>query len=613
MRLPSLTKPPRSFWEAAQLVMAGALLGLLAGHILATIAPPARADLMPLDTAPPSPSTPAPAVVARAPAPYAPGPAPTPGAYYSAHHAEAAVRFFASQCRFTDAEWAGRPFALEPWQANDIIRPAFGWRRADGTRLYRRVIVWVPRKNGKTELMAGVSHLLLLGDAEMGGQVYSIAAKEKQARLVFAKAQQMAIYSPGLGGVLEAFKDSLYCPQLNAAFKPLAGIPKGTHGLSASGLIGDEVHEWPNDRLYQFVRQSMAARRQPMEWLISTAGLTEGFGWELWNTSIQIRDGIIADPETLVVIYAADAKDDIHDPAVWAKANPNLGVSVKRAYFEAEAARARTSPRYENDFRRYHLNIWTGQDQRWLPMPDWFRCQTGEEANTGAVRLAGFEQGNRWLTGFDELACRACTVGIDLSSTRDLCAAVYLFEPTPADPRWTALCRFWLPGANIEERVRHERVPYDAWAKAGAITLTEGNAADHRAIFEQIMADRERFEIGQIGFDPWNAHQIMIDLVEAGVEIVKVRQTLPGLTAGAKLLERLVLHHHMDHRGHPILTWMANNVAIESDAAGNIKPSKVRATQKIDGIVALITALALQSVEAERPSYLESAPIVFLS
>lgn len=520
-----------------------------------------------------------------------------PGAWYDERAAEAAVQFFAKHIKFTTAEWAGRPFVLAPWQADNIIRPLFGWKREDGTRLYRRAYIEVPRKNGKTELAAGVAILCLIGDAEMGGQGYALASKESQARIVFGLAQQMIAQSPVLASKLELLKSSIYCPALNAGFFPLSGVPKGTHGLNCSFMIGDELHEWADDRLYQFVHQSTGARRQPLEFLITTAGTRRGFGWEMHSYARKVLDGVIDDPELLVVIFGADPDDDWTDEKVWHKANPNLGVSVKLSYLRSEATKAKESIRYENDFRRYHLNQWVEQDVRWLPMDKWRACAGPVEWRALAKFLRG----------------RKCFGGLDLSATTDVTALLLMFPPGDGLEQWTALPRFFIPEARMEERVRRDRVPYDTWSGIGAIEPTPGNVVDYNRVRQRIEEDAGEYQIMAIGVDRWNSSQMVIDLQEQGAPVVWFGQGFASMSAPSKMLEGLVVSKGLAHGGHPVLEWMASNVAAKTDPAGNIKPDKAASTDRIDGIVAMIMGLGMSiSDEVEGPSYLDSQDVAFV-
>jgi len=517
---------------------------------------------------------------------------PRPGYVFDRQRAKLAVDFFPRYLRLTKGKWARQPFHLQPWQAERLVTPVFGWVRADdGTRRYRQVILWVPRKNGKTELAGGVGVLHMIGDGEDGGEGYAIATKFSQAKIVFDVATQMLRFSPALmeAGGVELFKQSIYIGRHNFVFKPLAGIPTGEHGKGAHFVIGDEVHEWPDDRLYQFLRQGMGARQQPIEWLISTAGLTGGYGEELWHTSDQLLAGTLDDPETLVVRFAADAEDDPFDLATWQKANPNYGVSLSEGYVRNEIARAQRNPRALADLKRYHLNIWIGQVSRWLPAERWRECG-GDPAST-----------TRWRGFAEELAGRACYGGLDLAATQDFNALAWVFPPAGGDDKWRVLVRLWLPRGRDEralfDRVRQERAPYDIWAETGALMLTEGDAADHDAIKAQVLEDCARFDVRSLGADPWGAHDLITSLLnDHEVPVVKVRQGVM-LSSPAKMLERLVLRGELDHGGHPVLAWMADNVVVHQTAEGNIKPDKKNSKQKIDGIVASIIALAAYQFE----------------
>lgn len=527
--------------------------------------------------------------------------------WYDAAAAETAVRFFAQHLRFTKGEWAGRPFVLQPWQADRIIRPLYGWKRRDAddpgqcTRRYRRCVIFVARKQGKTEIGGGIGVLGVAADGEPGADVYSIAGHKAQASIVFDAAQQMIGFSPTLRPHFELFKTAIYCPAYNSRFMPLTGKAVGKHGLNPYYILGDEVHEWATPDLYQWVRQGAAARRQPLEVLISTAGEARGFGYELYSEAKQIADGIIDDPESLVVIYEAGPDDDIQDPATWAKANPNLGISVKHDYLAREAKRARDLPRFENDFKRYHLNIWTEQAVRWLPMDLW----------TGRAPEPDNKQ--RWKTFEARLRGRPCWGGGDLAATRDLMALVWIFPPAGDDPHWVVLPRFWLPEEQAELLKRSSRVPFTDWAASGALTLTPGDVADHGAFEAQVIEDCRRFDVKGLGLDKWNAVTVAQRLQDQDIPVHFVPQTLALLSTPSKDLERMVIRGELDHGHHPVLKWNAANVAVKPDRNDNIRPLKDKSAGKIDGIVALVTALAVKAnVPVPQRSYLESSPLLVL-
>jgi phage terminase large subunit-like protein len=500
--------------------------------------------------------------------------------YFDEATAKRAVEFFPRFLRLTMGEWAGRPFHLAPHQAHHIGQ-IFGWRRkADGTRRYRRVRWWEPRKNGKTELAAGVGHLLTVGDGEPGAQVFSHAVDGAQASISFERGATMVQFSEELSKLYEQTKTGLFCPATMSVWRPLSGEPKGKHGLNAHGLIGDEAHEWRDARLHTFLTQSMGARRQPMDFVISTAGERGGYGWELWNTSVKIRDGVIEDAETYVVIYAADPDDDWAAPETWAKANPNLGRSIKLDYLQDQCKQARENPRLENEFKRYHLNLWVEQAVRWLPMDHWRQC-TVTPHDKDAWR--GFE---------NKLKGRPCFGGLDLAQTRDVTALVWWFPAVEGEPA-AVLCRFFVPEAAVAIRSRRDRVPYEQWVREGAITTTPGNVTDYDFVKEQVFRDAEAYQVKGLAIDRWNATQLANQLLQEGLPVVLFGQGFASMGAPTKELERLVMGHGYDHGNHPVLNWMASNAAVVTDAAGNIKPAKDKATEKIDGIVAQIMAVGL--------------------
>lgn len=514
------------------------------------------------------------------------------GAYwFDEAAADAAVDFFYKYLRLTSGEWSGRPFALEDWQQDEIIRPLFGWKRADGTRRYRRCYVWIPRKNGKTELAAGIALLLLVGDGEPTAEVYSIASDKDQASIVFKKATAMIQKSDGPGGLseyLETLKTAIYCPELNGTFQPMSGTGKGKHGYAASGLVGDEIHEWTSGDLYQFMHDSQSSRRQPLEFLISTAGKVGGYGHEVWIECEKIVDGVIEDPETLVVIYSADVEDDWTAEETWFKANPNLGVSKKLDTMRADAKRAMQSPRFENDFKAYHLNLWSEQATRWLPIDS-----ADDRGRRFGWKYCAGPMG--WKELEFALAGKECYTGIDLSSTNDLTAIVHFFPRQAGVDLPTCVARFFKPEDLIQEHTKRDRLPYDRWLESGALIGTEGNVVDYEFIKHTLYNDAEKFEIIKIGMDRFNATQTTIEIQQAGLPIEYFQQGYLSMSPPSKELERMVLSNQLRHGDHPVLSRHARAVAVEQDPAGNIKPTKAKSVERIDGIVALVEAIGVSA------------------
>ena len=501
------------------------------------------------------------------------------GAWFDPAAAERACDFFPRFLRHTEGEWAGRPFVLSAWQ-RDVIRPLFGWRRADGTRLYRSCYVEIPRKNGKTEFAAGLALLILLGDGEYGGQVYTLGVDKDQARIAFNKASTMVMQSDELRKQVNTFKTSLFCAPLHAAIRPLASGAASKHGFSPSGAIYDELHAWPDGEMADVVHKGTAARRQPLEIYLTTAGVRgRGFGWTMHEYAVNVRDGGAVDPTFLPVIFAAGEDDAWTDPSTWEKANPSLGISVKRDYLAAECDRAQRSATKQNEFRRYHLNEWTEQAVRWLALSDWDAC-------AGEIDFAALEE---------RLAGLMCWGGLDLASTRDTTALAWWFPPQDGLAVATALFRFWLPEHELKERCQRDKVAYDDFARRGALRLTPGNVADYGFIKECIFRDAERFRVQDLAIDRWNATQLATELQEEGLTVALFGQGFASMSGPSKELERLVLAHAFRHGGQPVARWMAGNVAVAMDPAGNVKPDKAASTQRIDGVVAAVMALGRAS------------------
>jgi phage terminase large subunit-like protein len=494
--------------------------------------------------------------------------------YFDERAAQVAVNFFERLLHHSKGEWAGKKFILEDWQRDEIIRPLFGWRRGDdGTRQYRTAYIEVPRKNGKSTLVAGLALFLLFADDEPGAEVYSAATDREQAGIVFGEAKRMVENSPPLARRAELYKRSIVVPGAYGVYRVLSADVHTKHGLNAHGVVFDELHAQPNRGLWDVLTTSVGARRQPLVVAITTAGYDrESVCWEQHEYARQVREGVIEDPSFFAYVVAADENDDWLDEEIWARVNPNLGVSVKLDYLRNQALKAKMSPAYQNTFRRLHLNQWTQQESRWLDLKAWNAC--GTPVNETLLRGA------------------PCYGGLDLASTSDIASLVLCFpSELGEEERFAWLPFFWIPEENMVERARKDRVPYDAWVRDGLITATEGNVIDYGYIVRDIEALGERFNIQEIAFDRWGAFQVSQALDGAGFTMVGFGQGFRSMAGPTKELLRLVLDGKLAHGGNPVLRWMADNMVVSSDAAGNVKPNKAKSREKIDGIVAGIMAL----------------------
>lgn len=496
------------------------------------------------------------------------------GCYYEPTAAQYAVDFFARFLRHSKGEWAGKPFELEPWQQN-YVRRLYGWKRSDGTRRYREAYVELPKKNGKSTTASGQSLYHLVADGEPGAEVYCAAVDRKQAGIVYNEAAAMVRKAPALAARLQVIKSAkrVAYPAAESFLQALSADAYSQEGLNASYCNVDELHAHKDRTLFDTLRYAGAARRQPLLTSITTAGYDrQSVCYQTRTYAEQVISGAIVDHSFLGIIYAADPDDDIEDPAVWAKANPSLGVTLRADDFAADLKRALQTPGALAAWKRYRLNLWTGSDTAWIERHAWDAC--GLEAIDPAA-----------LDGCESHA------GLDLASTRDLAAFVEVFG-NPAGGI-IAIPHFWLPADTAEERQRRDRVPYLEWAAAGLVTLTPGNAIDYDQVEADILAIHRRRPIRRLYADPWNAAGTVSRLRAGGLaDIAYIRQGFASLTGPTKELERLILTRRLLHGGHPVLRWNADNVVIEQDSSENIRPSKAKSREKIDGITALLCGLA---------------------
>ncbi len=504
--------------------------------------------------------------------------------WFDKAEADRVVKIFREHLKHVKGPLAGKAFVPDEWQEREIIRPLFGWKRlADNTRRYRRAYIEIPRKNGKSTLGAGLA-IIGLTDKEQGSEVYSAAADRDQAAIIFDVAKSMVEADPELSGIIRVFRRSMTYEKKGSSYKVLSADAPTKHGLNASMILFDELHAQPNRELWDVLTTSTGARQEPLVIAITTAGYDRhSICWEQHDYAVKVRDGIIPDDSFLPVIYSVPDDADWTNPKVWAKANPGLGKSITLEYLENEAKRAQEVPAYQNTFRRLHLNQWTEQATRWLDVAVWDRNK-GEPFTPESLRG------------------RECFGGLDLASTTDIAALPLLFPPAEANERWKILWHFWVPEDGIEKRAKMDRVPYDVWRGQGFIRATEGEITDYDVIRRDVGELGKSYNIREIAFDRWNATQLVTQLTGDGFSMVDFGQGFASMAAPTKELLTLLIGDTLAHGGNPVARWMASNVTVKSDPAGNVKPDKGKSTERIDGIVALIMALGRAIVQ---PAYHE--------
>jgi len=496
-----------------------------------------------------------------------------PTSHYDKKKADRAVTFIENLCH-TKGKWAGTPFWLLPWQ-EQLIRDIFGIVKPDGNRQFRTAFVEICKKVGKSELAAAVALYLLYADNEPSAEVYGAAADRQQASIVFDVAKQMVEMSPALmkrSKLMGATKRIVNYS--NAGYyQVLSAEVGGKHGFSVSGLVFDEIHTQPNRQLYDVLTKgSSDARQNPLHFIITTAGNDRhSIAYELHTKAVDILEGRRVDPTFYPVVYGLKDDEDWEDEANWYKVNPSLGYTVDIERLRDAYREAKQNPADEITFKWLRCNMWVSSTVAWIP---------------DAIYMRGNEP-----IDMDALAGRDCYAGLDLSSTGDITALVLIFPPRDEEEKYVLLPYFWIPEETIPRRVKANSVPYDIWEKQGYIMSTEGNVIHYDFIEKFIMDLSEKYHILEIAVDRWNATQMIQNLEGEGFTIIPFGQGFSSMSAPTKEYYRLLMEGRIIHGGNPVLRWMAGNVVIDTDSAGNIKVTKAKSKEKIDGIVAAIMAL----------------------
>ena len=431
----------------------------------------------------------------------------------------------------------------------------------------------VPTHN--SELAAAVALYLLYADNEPSAEVYGAAADRQQASIVFDVANQMVRMTPALmkrSKIMGATKRIVNYS--NAGFYQVLSAEVGTkHGLNVSGLVLDEVHAQPNRKLYDVLTKGSGdAREQPLFFLITTAGTEkESICYELHTKAVDILAGRKVDPTFYPVVFGLTDEDDWHDEKNWYKANPSLGQTIQIDRVRDAYREALQNPAEENVFKQLRLNMWVSSLTRFIP----------EQI---------FDLGNIPID-MEALKGRDCYGGLDLSSTGDITAFVLIFPPRNEDEKYILLPFFWIPEETIPLRVRRGSVPYDVWQKQGYLLATEGNVIHYGFIEKFIEKLGETYHILEIAFDRWGAVQMVQNLEGMGFTVVPFGQGFKDMSPPTKEFYKLLMEGKIIHGGNPVLRWMAGNVVVETDPAENIKPTKAKSPEKIDGIVASIMGL----------------------
>lgn len=469
----------------------------------------------------------------------------------------------------TKGKWAAQKqtLKLEPWQTF-FVCVAFGWlRRKDNKRRFRRVLLLVPRKNGKSALAAAIGLYMLCADGEHGAEVYSGATTEKQAWEVFRPARLMAMKRPDMCSHygLNVNASNLHILGNESRFEPLIGNPGD--GASPSCAIVDEYHEHDTDKMFDTMETGMGAREQPMMLVITTAGDNiAGPCYLMQDEAQKMLEGTREDGETFALIYGIDEGDDWESPDVLKKANPNFGISVGEDFLFNRQREALTSPRKAGVFKTKHLNVWVQSRAAYYNVAQY-------------MKLA-----DETLT-VDQFGGKECIIGVDLAEKRDLTAVELLF---PHNGGYARFGSFYAPEETIEQP---ENEHYRLWRDTGRLREIDGAVTDQKVIYDDITDMLGKYDVREVTFDPWHSRQMAVDLMEEGVNCVEYRNSPSLMNEPMRAMDALIADGKLFHDGDPVFTWMLSNVVNGSKNSDLHRPAKERAENKIDGPVAAMMAL----------------------
>lgn len=496
---------------------------------------------------------------------------PKDGYIFDQSRAERPIAFIERFCKHSKGEWAGQPLRLELFQ-KAFISALFGFVDAKtGYRKYQETLFYVARKNGKSVMLSGLALYMLIADQEAGAEVYSVASKKDQAKIIYEETYNMVRQSPDLLQVVKKRKSDLYFPLTFSKFQPLGKNSDTLDGLNSSLVIIDELHSIKDRNLYEVMKQSQSARRQPLLVMITTAGtVRECIFDDMYKYACGVCDGTITDPHFLPIIYELDSKEEWLDPMKWEKANPGLNRIKKLDDLISKVERAKQSPRDLTGVLVKDFNVIQTVASTWITFDD--------AANPETFELEQFK-------GYYAIG------GADLSRSGDLTAATLLFMDKQEKRYVTQM--YFLPKDNFEKRIRDEKIPYDKWYEAGLLRLCEGNSINYSDVTAWFLEMVEKYDItpAWIYYDPYSAAYWVQEMQAQGFNMVKCYQGVKTLSLPMQQLGQDLTAKKVNYNANPLLLWCITNTGVKTDVNGNIQPVKATSPKyRIDGLASLLDA-----------------------
>lgn len=496
-----------------------------------------------------------------------------PGQYiFDEVKANKPIEFIERFCKHSKAEWAGMPVILELFQ-KAFISALFGFVDKDtGFRRYKETMFYVARKNGKTTMLSGLAAYLMIADGEGGAEIYSTATKKDQAKILFDETLNMVKQSPDLSRHIKKRKSDLYFSLTMSKFQPLGKNSDTLDGLNAHCVIMDELHGVKDRNLYEVMKQSQSARRQPLLIMITTAGtVRECIFDDMYSYACNVVDGSFKDDSFLPILYELDNRSEWTDYTKWEKANPGLGAIKKFDDLTGKVEKAKNSPKDLSGILVKDFNIRDTINSAWLTFDDIDNVET--------FNISRFK--NCYAIG-----------GADLSITTDLTAATLLLMDKVTQKRFIYQM-YWLPRDSFEKRVQQDKIPYDKWLQQGLLRLCNGNSINYADVTAWFLEIVNVFSITPlwIYYDSYSAKYWVEEMEQNGFKMIRCIQgaktlSLPMQMMGADLQAKKIIYNN-----NPILKWCLTNTGIETDRNGNIVPIKNQAAKmRIDGAASMLDA-----------------------
>lgn len=499
---------------------------------------------------------------------------------FNAKLGEIPIIFIETFCRHSKGKHCGKPFLLELWE-KAIIQATFGFvHRKTGMRKFNELLIVVSRKNGKTTLAAALALYMFLGDGEGGAQVFCCATKKDQAKLLFSESVNMVNQNPALKELVKKTRQTLETKVktgLFASFEPLATDGDTLDGLNVHLGVLDEIHAYKNRDIYDVIKQGTSARDQPLILMITTSGnVREGIYDEQYDYATKVINGLITDEKYLAFIYEQDNIDEINQPEMWEKSNPNLGVTKSYDYIETQVANGKAKKGYMSTVLTKDFNIPTSSAESWLDLK----------------YLKFMDTYN-----IDDLRNNYCLGGVDLSHTTDLtCATILLIKKDNPNIKYV-IQKYWMPFERFEEKKATDKVPYELWVNNHWIDLCEGNIVRFSDVTQWFVKMLEEYKLYPtwIGYDNWSSGYWIQDMEKNGFSscLETVIQGPKSFHYPMDVLKTDLESGKINYNNNPVLRWCLSNVIVKKDSGGNQGPDKAKAKNRIDGAVSLLDAYAV--------------------